>query len=71
MTMTRHTFTDYRAVQNVEGGKESGRAVPLIVVRHGVATTVLNWQPWLRSFQSLNLTLLIHTQHQRFIRGIR
>src|SRR6202521_5819649 len=71
MSMTGHTRTDHGAVQYVEGGKESRRAVPLIVVGHGAATTLLNRQPWLRSFQSLNLALLIHTQHQRFIRWIQ
>src|SRR6266540_1201117 len=71
MSMTRHALTDYRAVQNVEGGKESRGAVQLIVVGHGAATTLLNWQSWLRSFQSLNLALLIQTQHQRFIGRIQ
>src|SRR6266446_770940 len=71
MSMTRHTRTDHGAVQHVESGKESRRAVPLIVVRHGAATTLLNRQPWLRSFQSLNLALLIHTQYQRFIGWIQ
>src|SRR2546426_4059514 len=71
MTMTRHTRSDHGPVQNVEGGKESGGPVSLIVVRHGAATPLLHWQPWLRSFQSLNLTLLIHTQHQCFMRWIQ
>src|SRR2546421_9422834 len=71
MSMTRHTRTDYGAVQNVESGKESRRAVTLIVVRHSAATTLLNRQSWLRSFQGLNLTLLISTQYQGFIRWIQ
>src|SRR5258706_6658179 len=71
MSMTRHTRTDHGAVQNIESGKKSRRAVAFIVMRHGAATTLLDRQPWLGSFQSLNLALLIHTQHQRFIRWIQ
>src|SRR6267154_5764231 len=70
MSMTRHTRPDHGAVQNVEGGKESRGAVSFIVMRHGAATALLNRQPWLRSFQRLNLAFFIHTQHQRFIRWI-
>src|SRR5258706_21906 len=71
MSMTRHTGTDNGTVQYVESGKESRRAVSFIVMRHGAATTLLDRQPWLGSFQSLNLAFLTHKQHQRFIRWIQ
>ena len=71
MSMTGHTLTDNRAVQDVEGRKESRRPVPLIVVSHRAATTLLKRETRLRSLQGLNLTFLIHAQHQRFMRRIQ
>jgi hypothetical protein len=71
MSMTGHGFTDYRAIEDVERGKESGRAVALIVMRHRAATALFNREPLLRSIPGLNLAFLIHTQHQRFIRRIQ
>ncbi len=69
--MTRHTLTNHRAVEHVEGGKQRCRAMPLVVVGHGAATTFLHGQTRLRSFQCLNLAFFINAQHQGFIGRIQ
>lgn len=62
---------DDGSLQNVQGGKEAGRAVPSVVVRHRPATTFFHRQTRLGSVQGLNLGFLIHAQNHRLIRGIQ
>ena len=71
MAMTRHTLANDRAIEHIQSRKQSRRTVPFVVVREGAATTFLQGQTRLRSFQSLNLALLINAQHQGFIGGIQ
>ena len=41
LAMALHVAADHRAVQDVHGGEQRRRAVPLLVVRHGSGATVL------------------------------
>jgi len=71
MAMTRHTIADHFAVEHAEGGKEGGRAMALKIVSHGSAAAFFQRKTGLGSVQSLDLTLLIHRQDQRFVRRIQ
>src|SRR5271169_3753065 len=53
------------AVGRIQRGKQSGRAVSFVVVRHGGAASALQRQAGLGTIQSLNLALLVGAQHQR------
>jgi hypothetical protein len=45
-----HVLADDGAVEHVDGGKQRGRAVPLIVVRHGADLPFFMGRPgWVRS----------------------
>jgi hypothetical protein len=44
MAMALHAAVDDRAVEHIEGGKERGRTVSFVVVRHGSGTAPLHWQ---------------------------
>lgn len=59
------------AFKNVECGKQRGRSVPLVVVRHRPAPPLLHQQARLGPVQRLNLTFFIHTQHQRVLGRIQ
>lgn len=63
--------SDDGPLQNVQGGKEAGRAVPFVVVGHRPATTFFHRQARLGSVQGLNLGFLIHAQNHGLIRGIQ
>ena len=54
-----------------QGRKERGRTVAFVVVSHSAATASFERQARLRSIQSLNLALLIHTEHQGLLRRIQ
>ena len=62
MSMAWHAVTDNLAVEHTEGGEQGGRAIALVIVGHGAATTFLHWQARLGSVERLDLTLLVHTQ---------
>jgi hypothetical protein len=57
-----HTAADHRPVEYAEGGGEQGGgAVPLVVVRHGLAASRLDGSPggvrssaWIRLFSSID-----------------
>ena len=50
VAVPRHVLADDAAVEHVEGGKQRGRAVPLIVVRHGAEPSFFRAGPgWVRS----------------------
>ena len=55
MAMALHIAADHRAVQDVEGGEQRRRAVPLIVVGHGSGAALLQWQSGLGAVKRLNL----------------
>lgn len=71
MSMAWHTVTDNRAVEHTEGCEQGGRTIALVIVGHGPATTFLHWQARLGTVEGLDLTLLVHTQDQRFVRRIQ
>src|SRR5215470_19486391 len=52
------------AVGCIEGSKKSSCAVAFVVVRHGLAAPTLQWQSGLGTIQGLDLTFLVHAQHQ-------
>ena len=52
------------ALQDLQCGKECGRAIAFVVVGHGAATPFLEREARLGSVQRLNLALLVNAQHQ-------
>ena len=59
------------ALEDLQSGKERGRAIAFVVVSHSAATAFFKRQARLRSIQSLNLALLIHTEHQGLLRRVQ
>ena len=70
MTMSGVTLSDYFTFQNIQGGKKAGGAVSFIVMGHGSAPASFQWQTRLCAIQCLNLTFLVNTEHQCFLRGV-
>ena len=52
------------AVGGVERGKQRGRSVAFVIVRHGLAAALLHRQTGLGAIQRLYLALLIDAKHQ-------
>src|SRR5215470_4159120 len=52
------------AVGRIEGSEKSSRAIAFVIVCHGLATPTLERQSGLGTIQSLDLTFLVHAQHQ-------
>src|SRR5208282_5148347 len=71
MAMARITLADHFALQNFQGGKERGGAMAHVVMGEGAATALLERQTRLGPVQGLNLTFLIHTEHEGFIRRVQ
>src|SRR6266481_4357309 len=65
--MARKTTADDGSFQHVERGKEGSRAVTHVIMSHGAAAALLHRQSGLGAIQRLDLTLLIHTKHQRLV----
>jgi hypothetical protein len=65
MGMALHAAPMHDAVERVEGSKQGGGAVPLIVVRHCSAFAGLERQPRLGAIKRLDLRLLIDREHHR------
>lgn len=59
MAMARHALADHSTIQDIERGKQRGRAVPDIIVDHRSGPTLLHRQSWLRAIERLNLRLLV------------
>ena len=55
MRVSLHAAAEDDAVEDIEGGKQGGRAVPLVVVGHGAALAGLERQTGLGSIERLNL----------------
>ena len=70
MPMARHALANHLAIEHAESREQGGRAVTLVVVRHRPTAALLQWKAWLGTIESLNLTFLVDTQHQGFVRGI-
>jgi len=65
MAVTGHVLGGDLAGQNIERGKERRGAVALIVVGHGRAASLLQWQPRLGAVKGLYLRLFIDRQDHR------
>jgi hypothetical protein len=60
-------LADDLGIEHVERGEQSGRAIALVVVRHGGRTALLERQSRLRAIGRLHLALLVAAQHQRVL----
>ena len=58
-----HAAADHRAVEYAGGSEQGGGAVPLVVVRHGLAASRLDRQSGLGAVERLDLALLVNRQH--------
>ena len=66
MSVTGHAIADHSAVEHAQGRKQSGGAIALVIVSHGPAAALLDWQPRLCAVESLDLAFLVHTKDQGF-----
>jgi len=67
MPMTRQALSDDAPLQNGKRGKQRGRPVPLVVVRHRGAAPLLHRKAGLGPIQSLNLAFLVYAQNDRLV----
>src|ERR1700719_335314 len=58
-----HAATNYGAVEHAEGGEQRGGAVPLVIVRHGLAAPGLDRKSRLGAVECLDLALFVNRQH--------
>ena len=63
VTMALHVPTNDGAVEHVEGGKQGGCAVALVVMGHGAEPSLLHRQAGLGTVERLDLALLVDRQH--------
>jgi hypothetical protein len=63
MGMALHATAEDDAIERVEGGKQGGRAVALVVMRHGPALAGLERQTRLGAIERLDLGFLVDRQH--------
>ena len=59
MPVALHTAPDDLAFEDVEGGKQGGGAVALVIVGHRGAAPLLHWQPGLGAVERLDLAFLV------------
>ena len=71
MPMARLALRDHFSRGDVERGKQSGRAMALIVMRDTLDIAQAHGQHGLRTVQCLNLRLLVDREYQRARRGIQ
>src|SRR5262249_40414634 len=58
-----HAAADDAAVEHAERGEQGGRAVPLVIVGHGLTTPRLDRQSWLATVERLDLALFVEREH--------
>src|SRR6188474_2788191 len=63
--MALHAAAEDRAVEHVEGGKQGGGAVALVVMGHGAGSALLQRQAGLGAVEGLDLALLVNREHHR------
>ena len=63
MAVALHAAADHGAVEHAEGGEQGSRAVPLIIVRHGLAAPGLDRQSRLGAVERLDLALFVDRQY--------
>ena len=59
MAMTLHVAADNGAVENVEGGEQSGRPMAFVIMSHGTGAAGLHRQARLGAIEGLDLALLV------------
>ena len=69
MTMSRHAVSDDSAVEGDQSREQRRRTVPFVIMGQGATTALLHGQSWLGAVESLDLGLLVDTQHQRLFGG--
>ena len=62
--MPCHALAGHGAIEDLECGKQRGRAMPDIVVGHRPGPVFLRRQAWLRAVERVNLRLLINREHK-------
>src|SRR5262249_5500779 len=60
-----HVAADNGAVEDVEGGEQSGCPMTFVVVGHGTGAAALHRQAWLGAVESLDLALLVERKDHR------
>ena len=70
MTMARQARADDGAFEDIQRGKQGGRAVPFVVVGHRAGPAGLHRQARLRPLQRLDLALFVDTEDQGLLRRI-
>src|SRR5215207_4211655 len=68
--MALHAAAEDGAVEHVEGGKQGGGAVALVVIGHGAGPALLQRQAGLGAVEGLDLALLVDRQHHRMRRRV-
>src|SRR5688572_9726369 len=71
MTMPGTAFSEDGAGRNIQGGKQCRRSMAHIVVGDALDISQSHRQHRLRTIESLNLALLVHTEHQCVIGRVR
>src|SRR5258705_13026585 len=69
MAMALHTPADHLTFEHVEGRKERGGTVTLVIMGHGSGAALLYRQAWLGTVPRLDLALLIDGQNPGMGRG--
>ena len=62
-----HAVADHGALEHVQRGEQRGRAVPLVVVRHGAEPARLHRQARLGAVERLDLRLRVERQDDRML----
>ena len=70
MPVPRLAFADNSSFENMQGGKQGGGSVPLVIVRLPRGQAGPERKDRLRPVERLNLAFLIHAQHDGFIRRV-
>jgi hypothetical protein len=67
MAMTRQALANHFPIESIQSGKEGRGSVALVVMRHSFRQSSLHGQSRLGAIKSLNLALLVNTQHQSML----
>jgi hypothetical protein len=71
MPMTGHAVSDHLAVEHAQGGKQGGRSMADVIMRHCSTAAFLQGQTGLGSVKGLDLAFLIQAQNQGLVRRIQ
>lgn len=71
MPMAGHAVSDHLAVEHAQGGKQGGRSMADVIMRHCSTAAFLQGQTGLGSVKGLDLAFLVHAQNQGLVRRIQ